>query len=238
MSAGPTGQELFKEIFLEKKCGVDSGTHDAFFKWCAGYSTGVEAKCNGITNSKGMTCDIKAKFLPENITLEPPNFPQVPTAMEYSLTCPNDIQPSKSIVWGDKIEKFADREDFMKYSAFCYQEVWGVPNSMPWWLIVLIVLGSLLLVSVAATLFWKYYLKKLFGKSSGHKSTLNTQFTSAPISSASVMDQKNKPRSFNKKHTLSSQRQQMIGSEKSISSKNSFDHSASIRSASIKTLKV
>lgn len=232
----PTGKELFKEIFLEKKCGVDTTTHDPFFKWCAGYSKSVVASCSNITNSQGLNCIINARYTPENITLEPPYFPQVPTGIIYNMKCPNDIQPSKSILWDDAIEKFADRENYLEYNKFCYQEVYGLPLGMPWWLILIIVLVSLLIVTVGGTLFWKYYLRRIMYR---HKSTLDNQFTSKPISSFSAArggsSMRKKPYPASKKFSTAPS---VSRQSRSRSLSNSVESVATKRSGSLQTLKV
>lgn len=179
----PTGDALFNQIFLQQKCGVDS-SFDPFFKWCAGYSKEVNATCRGVNDAVDVDCRFSAYYLPENITLSPPDFPEVPVGIKWELFCPNAIQPDKNQTWFYDDDFFKSRDSYLNYNKYCYQVLYGVTGMWPWWAILLLVLGVITVVVIAASLFWRYYLRpKIYPT----KSTLDNQFTSAPISSVSTM---------------------------------------------------
>jgi len=95
--------------------------------------------------------------------------------------------PSKMQNRTDRIT--IDRSTFEKIKRICYQEMHGAPYSLPWWMIVIIVMLVIMAVGTAASLFWKYWLRRrVYGRRTGEPtSDLGSMWTSAPFSSSSII---------------------------------------------------
>lgn len=122
------------------------------------------------------------------ITAAPDTSKRVPTEFSYLHQC--GFGPDKPTTkWSDTIPlPRAKAEEIME---FCRQEVYGAPQALPLWLILLIIFLVITAVSISAALFWHYWLrKKLYGRQHGDTSgsTIGSTFyTSAPFSSASAI---------------------------------------------------
>lgn len=184
----PTNDQFFNDIFYNRKCGLGSQEdHDNFYSWCGGDkgAQNLTTVCE-VAGSELMRCQITISFYPAETRIVP--YPEIsaettPSGIENSLYCPNEVQPDKSLSWPPAKRPFLEG-NFQLYSKSCYQEIHGFIATIPWWMFLLIVLVCIAAVSVAAYLFWKYYLRK---KIYPTKSSLDARFTSAPISTTSSM---------------------------------------------------
>lgn len=88
----------------------------------------------------------------------------------------------------------------------CNQELYGVQESWPLWLILLVIFIILVALTVAGGLFWRYWLRrKVYGRQAGEPaSTLGSQWTSAPLSAYSDVSNQSKSSSDKRKKAQAS----------------------------------
>lgn len=166
---GPQGPELnFDDnIFYLKQCGYGDKDNE-FWNWCMNATIGSShrTECLGILgHGERNTMDLKFT---------------TNTELDYVST--SVFGPGKTTVRSGKITlKNGDLNDIR---TFCYQVVFGPPDVLPWWVILLIILAVLIALSTTVFFFWKYWLRKRVYPAQGSMaSTLDSRFTSAPVSS-------------------------------------------------------
>lgn len=124
----------------------------------------------------------------ESSSLRPEfNEPGDPTVIPRNVYYNKSCSLGKPCSGKDEIQSSIvplTEERALEIKQFCEYQINPVIG-MPWWLIVLIVLLTIAAVAGAFTLFWKYWLRRrIYGRQRGDRSSLGSEFTSAPISSA------------------------------------------------------
>lgn len=162
---------LINEVFFDKKCGLD-GSHDRLYQWCSEVPAErlVKSRCEGISGSAG-PCELEAAFVPS----ENYNTSKLSEFVSNSTAVPGEpkfiyikhacsMGGEDSTKWTNET-KFLPlpRDELDKIILNCRQELYGV-EGMPLWLILLVAFLVVIAVSVAGSLFWKFWLKHKISK--------------------------------------------------------------------------
>lgn len=193
MGERPPADDLINEIIFDKKCGRKKEGREAFFKWCTGEREYVNnIRCSGLAGSSGQDCEVSASYYPGNGTnLKPPYYTDFkPKGIKVKIKCPNLANPDKAVDWPPIEAPFKNDDEFLKAAKYCRQELYGV-DGLAWWVILLIILAVLLVLALAFYLFWKYFLRARYYKTNSNGLS---QYTSAPFSATSEIEQQ-RPRS-------------------------------------------
>lgn len=197
MAPRPVVDTFIGEVFFDRKCGKQGDPlREEFYKWCSGeIKESKGAICYELAGGgENLKCNVTVRWDPDtNQPLEPPDFPNYkPTGVVWSIFCPNEINPEKSGILNNAYSKFTDERELIEATKICRQELYGV-EGLPWWLILLIILGVLLIVAGAFALFWKFFLRqKIYGR---NQSKMGSNFTSEAFTAREIAAARNSRRS-------------------------------------------
>lgn len=216
----PPADRINHEIILDKKCAVAGNHDKFFKWCSIGEGTvetvcegisGSSGECTATANftSKplfavtGRSSDSSYPSLSraetfsssyQNTTSQPATTPASihdetkPIYLNFDQICENGSSPEKNT--NLTLSEFLSPDEYNKIRKFCYQEVYGIPYSMPLWLILLIIFSVILAVSIATALFWTYWVKKRFYRSPPNHLTsrIESHWTLSPASTISDAD--------------------------------------------------